>query len=745
MRGKKLKLHELLEYKDIVVQCHDNPDADALASGFAVYLYLKQHGRQVSLIYGGRNAIRKSNLVLMVNELGIPIQHVSQLEEPELLVTVDCQYGEGNVSYFKAKNVAVIDHHRAMRELPKMSAVKSRLGSCSTLVWDLLKKERFDVNADPRLATALYYGLYSDTSAFAELSHPLDRDLRDQAAFDPQLVTKFRNANLSIEELEVAGTALLKTDYLDEYRCAIVKVGPCDPNILGIISDLVLEVDAVDVCLVFTVLPTGVKLSVRSCVKEVQANEFAAEITKGIGTGGGHIAKGGGSIYMNLLLPEYEEYCRNLGVSPRMVLSDDGVRRRPSDSAIKSFLERRIAHYFETAMVIYAGDERLRHIKLQEYIRKPRPFGYVKATELFAAGTAITLRTMEGDIDTIIEPDTIFLIGIKGEVTLTKEASFQVYYRPYDWLYTLKEAEYKPTVRDNTNRKTVSLMEFAKVCIPTGKNPVRAKKLEHNVKIFSEWDKSKYMKGRIGDYLVIRNNNLSDVFTMDGALFEEYFRNVGEIKECRTQAVIFDLDGTLLDTLQDLCDAVNYALRRSGMPERTIDEVRQFVGNGVEKLMIRAVPEGKENPAFDETFAHFRTYYGEHCKDHTGPYPDILLLMKELDARGIRMAIVSNKLDSAVKELDKEYFTGLTRAAIGEMEGVSRKPAPDTALKAMKELGVTAEHAIYVGDSDVDIQTAANAGIPCVSVTWGFRSEEFLREHGAKQLIHRPLELLALL
>jgi phosphoglycolate phosphatase len=109
------------------------------------------------------------------------------------------------------------------------------------------------------------------------------------------------------------------------------------------------------------------------------------------------------------------------------------------------------------------------------------------------------------------------------------------------------------------------------------------------------------------------------------------------------------------------------------------------------------------------------------------------------------MAIVSNKLDSAVKELDKEYFTGLTRAAIGEMEGVSRKPAPDTALKAMKELGVTAEHAIYVGDSDVDIQTAANAGIPCVSVTWGFRSEEFLREHGAKQLIHRPLELLALL
>jgi phosphoglycolate phosphatase len=230
-----------------------------------------------------------------------------------------------------------------------------------------------------------------------------------------------------------------------------------------------------------------------------------------------------------------------------------------------------------------------------------------------------------------------------------------------------------------------------------------------------------------------------------GAMMEESFRKADESGKGTTEAVIFDLDGTLLDTLQDLCDAVNYALRESHMPERTIDEVRQFVGNGVEKLMIRAVPDGKTNPAFDETFASFRMYYGEHCKDHTGPYPDILLLMKELDARGIKMAIVSNKLDSAVKELDKEYFRGLTRAAIGEMEGVSRKPAPDTALKAMKELGVTAEHSIYVGDSDVDIQTAANAGIPCVSVTWGFRSEEFLREHGASCLIHRPLELLDLL
>lgn len=740
-----MKLHELLKYDDIVVQCHDNPDADALASGYAVYLYLKKNGKKVSFVYGGRTAVRKSNLVLMIKELDIPVMHVTEIATPELLVTVDCQYGEGNVSYFDAKNAAVIDHHRVTRQLPKLNEVRSTLGSCATLIWELLKEEGFDVNSDEKLATALYYGLYTDTNSLTEISHPLDKDLRDQAAFNPQYITKFRNANISIEELEVAGSALLKSDYIDEYRCAIVKAGPCDPNILGIISDLVLEVDAVDICLVFSVLPSGVKISVRSCVKEVQANELAAEITKGVGSGGGHMIKAGGFISINLLMPEYEEYCKSRGVLPRMVVQDDGVTERPSDSAIKSVLERRLVNYFENSQIIYAGDSSIRTEEMDEYVRKPLPMGYVKATDLFEEGTAITLRTMEGDIDTKVEADMVFLIGIKGEVSLTKDAVFSECYRAYDWEYALSDAEYKPTIKDNTNGKTISLLQYAKVCVATGRITVQAQKLDHNVKIFSEWDSSKYMKGQVGDYLVIRDRNPKDVFTMDGAIFEESYIKLDEIEERQTEAVIFDLDGTLLDTLQDLAEAVNYALKYNGMPQRSIEEVREFVGNGVENLMKRAIPDGKDNPLFDATFEEFRLYYGKHCKDHTGPYPDILLLMKELDARGIKMAIVSNKLDSAVKELDNEYFGELTKAAIGEMEGVKRKPAPDAVLKAMKELGTAPERTIYVGDSDVDIQTAANANIPCVSVTWGFRSVAFLEEHGATQLIDRPLELLSLI
>lgn len=208
--------------------------------------------------------------------------------------------------------------------------------------------------------------------------------------------------------------------------------------------------------------------------------------------------------------------------------------------------------------------------------------------------------------------------------------------------------------------------------------------------------------------------------------------------------VIFDLDGTLLDTLQDLADAANYALRKEGMPERTIDEVRRFVGNGVRLLMIRAVPGGESNPLFEETFAQFKEYYGEHCNDNTKPYEGMIELLETLKSKGYSVAIVSNKIDFAVKELSALYFKGIVPVAIGEKEGVRRKPEPDTVREALKELGRTAEEAVYVGDSDVDIETAKNAGMPCISVLWGFRDREFLEEHGAKRYARTAEDVLKL-
>lgn len=213
----------------------------------------------------------------------------------------------------------------------------------------------------------------------------------------------------------------------------------------------------------------------------------------------------------------------------------------------------------------------------------------------------------------------------------------------------------------------------------------------------------------------------------------------------KIDTVIFDMDGTVLDTLQDLADAVNYALDAFGMPERTIDEVRAFVGNGVRRLLELSVPGGFENPKFEEVFAKFREYYSIHCNDKTKAYDGILPMLRELEKEGYALAIVSNKLDSAVKELNEIYFEGIVKVAIGEVEGIAKKPAPDMVEKALKELGKTKETAVYVGDSDVDLMTAKNAELPCISVLWGFRDEAFLREHGAVCFAKAPGEILKLI
>ena len=211
------------------------------------------------------------------------------------------------------------------------------------------------------------------------------------------------------------------------------------------------------------------------------------------------------------------------------------------------------------------------------------------------------------------------------------------------------------------------------------------------------------------------------------------------------ETIIFDLDGTLLYTLEDLTLSVNHALAGFTDVRRSLEEVRTFVGNGVRKLMIRSLPGGEENPCFEEAFAEFCRHYAVHCRDHTRPYSGMPELVQELARRGRKLGIVSNKPDREVKEMNEAYFGGIFGAALGELEGVRRKPAPDSLNEAMKELDSDPAHTLYVGDSEVDILTAANAGVDCLSVTWGFRTQEHLREAGATRFIHEPGELLAVL
>lgn len=214
----------------------------------------------------------------------------------------------------------------------------------------------------------------------------------------------------------------------------------------------------------------------------------------------------------------------------------------------------------------------------------------------------------------------------------------------------------------------------------------------------------------------------------------------------RYDAVIFDLDGTLLDTLDDLMDATNHALAQMGWPPRSRDEIRQFVGNGVALLMERAVPAGTSAADTAKALAIFKDFYEPHSRDKTAPYLGVTGLLKALRDKGYRLAVVSNKFDAAVKTLVEDYFPGLLHAAAGENEaaGVPKKPAPAMVWGVMEDLGVTPDRAVYVGDSDVDLQTAKNAGLPCISVTWGFRNRDFLTAHGATVFADDPAEVLTL-
>ena len=210
-------------------------------------------------------------------------------------------------------------------------------------------------------------------------------------------------------------------------------------------------------------------------------------------------------------------------------------------------------------------------------------------------------------------------------------------------------------------------------------------------------------------------------------------------------AVIFDLDGTLLNTLGDLRAATNHALEVRGLPPHSMEEIRQFIGNGIRLLICRAMPEGTPEAEIDAALDDFKAYYATHIHDRTVPYDGIPQLLTALRKRGIQVAVLSNKIDSASQQLIEYFFPGKTDVVFGEHVGVPRKPDPTSCRMVMQQLGVQPEQVLYVGDSGTDMQTAKNAGLYAVGVTWGFRSKEVLLKYGADVLVHRPEQILQIL
>ena len=209
----------------------------------------------------------------------------------------------------------------------------------------------------------------------------------------------------------------------------------------------------------------------------------------------------------------------------------------------------------------------------------------------------------------------------------------------------------------------------------------------------------------------------------------------------RYKAVLFDMDGTVLDTLDDLADSVNRSLREFDLPEVSRFQVGQSLGNGAKYLIRHCLPEGSDEALCEQVLSFYKPWYDAHCRIKTKPYDGILQLMEALRADGIHQAIISNKPDSAVQELAEAFFSGLMDVVIGESPAVKRKPSPDTVLAAASQMGLMASDCVYIGDTEVDLETARNAGMDCIPVSWGFRTEEQLRAAGAEEIIRSPEDL----
>ena len=508
-KGREMILEELLLYDRVTIQCHDNPDADAIASGYGLYCFFRDRGKDTRLVYSGRNQVKKANLLLMVERLHIPLEYLPQPEETVegLLITVDCQYGAGNVTKFPAQEIAVIDHHPLEIICTERMRLQPSLGSCATLVWTMLQEMNYPVEQNKDLGTALYYGLFMDTNQFSELSNPVDMDMRESLNFDKNQVSLFRNSNISLKELEIAGVAMLRCNYNDDYQFAVIHSQPCDPNVLGLISDFLLQVAGVNTCAVYNEDSGGYKFSVRSCIREVNASELSDYLSEGIGSGGGHVEKAGGYISMKL----YEEKYPTLHS--------------------EAYFNNRMTQYFDNFAIVYAKERMFPVEEGRKYRRRKAPLACLKASDLSELGKIVSVRTQNGTMDIDTGKGGYFTLEQSGELHLVSEKRFGRILEmsdlslPEDYCSNIG---YIPRVKDGRDGSNHLLTEYVHMSMPTDAFCIYARKLEQGVKVFPVWDEDTYMTGRAGDYLAASEDDLHNMFIESESNLLNYFEEITE-------------------------------------------------------------------------------------------------------------------------------------------------------------------------------------------------------------------------
>ncbi|MDR2357409.1 MAG: DHH family phosphoesterase [Oscillospiraceae bacterium] len=495
-----MDIKALAAYRHIVIQCHDVPDADAIGAGFALQSRLRSFGADPLLVYGGRAEISKPNLVMLLDALRIEISHVRSLPpETELLITVDCQRGAGNVQDFElpaSAAVLVIDHHRAEIPEGQNTLIRPALASCATLVWDLIEGEDFSAAADYRVCNALCYGLFTDTNGFSELRHPLDRDLAE-LPYDPALIRKLNNSSVTKAELSVIAGALQRHESIE--NIGLFHAEPCDPNLLGFASDIAKQVVGIDSCVVYCEQPgQGLKLSIRSSAREIMADEFAAFLCRDVGSGGGNLEKAGG--FLNL---------------KRIAELASGL---PADA----YLRRRIRDYLSCYDHIHAENHTIDFGSFPLFRKRARPVGFARSVDIFKEKTKITVRTLEGDVDTVSGEDVHLMIGILGEVYPILREKFEKSYAAMDAPYA-EALEYTPAVIDRLTGERHPILPFARACLPREEKLVRAAPLEKDTKVFGYWDPEKYFHGTRGDYLVANEGDYGDCYIVRRGIFAESY------------------------------------------------------------------------------------------------------------------------------------------------------------------------------------------------------------------------------
>ncbi|MDR1874898.1 MAG: DHH family phosphoesterase [Synergistaceae bacterium] len=496
-----MRLSDLLLYDSIAIQCHNNPDADTLAAGYGLYRYFQtSHKKNIKFFYGGPAMVTKPNLTGMIEALNIPVQYEPDMKEwPGLLVTADCQYGSGNVMCVKAPHVAVIDHHIQEGNLPPLCDLRPALGSCATQVWLLLREELFPIDA--ALATALYYGLFCDTNNFAEVCHPLDYDMRDMLRVDEHILKRLKHSNLSLSDLDIVSSVLRKNHYDPYSRFMIIGAPPCDPNLLGFVSDLAMQVDVVDFAVAYSVARERIKFSVRTAVREIKASDLTAWLVKDVGWGGGHREKAGGVI-------STIKYAARFG------------KRRPTD-----FFDKRIKDYLNSYEIIDCADlstplgQRLDMNAMKKYRKLPVRLGFVHCRDLFEKRTKLQIRMLEGDVDIMADEDTVLMIGIRGEVYPMKRAKFNEGYATTDESFS-PNLSYPPTILDHDAGTRIPLLEYAKVCVGGG-DQVSAMRLKNGTKLFTRWDPENYLLGNPNDWLIKRS--FDDLYLVTADVFRELY------------------------------------------------------------------------------------------------------------------------------------------------------------------------------------------------------------------------------